>query len=115
MIVVLAVVLFCCRSYIRCAPCHCCDAVLNPLSTFFTRYAHIACHQGIHCVANLLWHLPTGVVDRRKVSRVQGLVEGEIATVLLKVCGWGCYFLEARTGNNPHYDMDVSSMATRIS
>lgn len=36
-------------------------------------------------MANLLWHLPTGVVDRRKVSRVQGLVEGEIATVLLKV------------------------------
>lgn len=43
--------------------------------------------QGIHSVASLLWHLPTGVVDRRQVSRVQGLVEGEVATVLLKVCG----------------------------
>eukprot|EP00903_Cladosiphon_okamuranus_P021747 g19995.t1 len=40
---------------------------------------------GIHSVANLLWHLPTGMVDRRQVSRVAGLVEGEIATVLLKV------------------------------
>ena len=38
-------------------------------------------------MASLLWHLPTGVVDRRQVSRVQGLVEGEVATVLLKVCG----------------------------
>lgn len=55
----------------------------------FTRHAHITCDQGIHSVANLLWHLPTGVIDRRQVSRVQGLVEGEIATVLLKVCGVG--------------------------
>lgn len=36
-------------------------------------------------MANLLWHLPTGMVDRRQVSRVADLVEGEIATVLLKV------------------------------
>lgn len=41
--------------------------------------------KGIHSVANLLWHLPTGMIDRRQVSRVAGLVEGEIATVLLKV------------------------------
>ena len=36
-------------------------------------------------MANLLWHLPTGMVDRRQVRRVAGLVEGQIATVLLKV------------------------------
>eukprot|EP00904_Undaria_pinnatifida_P013740 jgi/Undpi1/9497/HiC_scaffold_27.g11953.m1 len=40
---------------------------------------------GIKSVANLLWHLPTGMVDRRQVMRVADLVEGEIATVLLKV------------------------------
>lgn len=39
----------------------------------------------IHCVADLLWHLPTGMIDRRQVSRVSNLVEGETATVLLKV------------------------------
>lgn len=47
--------------------------------------ARIICTQGIRSVANLLWHLPAGMVDRRQVSRVAGLVEGEIATVLLKV------------------------------
>ena len=35
----------------------------------------------------MLWHLPTGIVDRRQVRRVADLVEGEIATVLLKVGG----------------------------
>ncbi|CAN0333827.1 unnamed protein product, partial [Hapterophycus canaliculatus] len=36
-------------------------------------------------VANLLWHLPTGVVDRRKTSHAADLVEGQVATMLLKV------------------------------
>ncbi|CAM9697670.1 unnamed protein product [Scytosiphon promiscuus] len=40
---------------------------------------------GVRSVARLLWHLPTGIVDRRKTSYVKDLVEGEVATVLLKV------------------------------
>lgn len=39
---------------------------------------------GINTVASLLWHLPTGIIDRREVRRVTDLMEGEIATVLLK-------------------------------
>ncbi|CAN0419806.1 unnamed protein product, partial [Scytosiphon promiscuus] len=39
---------------------------------------------GVRSVAHLLWHLPTGIVDRRKTSYVKDLVEGEVATVLLK-------------------------------
>lgn len=50
---------------------------------------------GIHSVANLLWHLPTGMVDRRQVRRVADLAEGEIATVLLKVGGTVVFYLEA--------------------
>lgn len=49
--------------------------------------------KGVFSVAHLLWHLPTGIVDRRKTSYVKDLVEGEVATVLLKVsmlvmCAW---------------------------
>ncbi|CAM9839728.1 unnamed protein product, partial [Ectocarpus sp. 13 AM-2016] len=40
---------------------------------------------GVTTVADLLWHLPTGMVDRRETSHVADLVEGEVATVLLKV------------------------------
>lgn len=39
---------------------------------------------GINTVASLLWHVPTGIIDRREVRRVADLTEGEIATVLLK-------------------------------
>ncbi|CAM9874881.1 unnamed protein product, partial [Ectocarpus sp. 12 AP-2014] len=40
---------------------------------------------GVTTVADLLWHLPTGMVDRRETSHVADLVEGEVATMLLKV------------------------------
>ena len=70
---------------------------LGPVCPFYGPFWHLSipfdpiltrCDpSGIHSVANLLWHLPTGIVDRRQVRRVADLVEGEIATVLLKVGG----------------------------
>lgn len=62
--------------------------------------------EGICSVADLLWHLPTGMIDRRQVSRVRDLVEGENATVLLKARlnlgkgreGRGTYYAGVRAG-----------------
>lgn len=76
MLVVLVDVFF---SFITC--------VLPPLVpdriVSITKMANVS--TGIASVADLLWHLPTGIVDRRQVRRVADLAEGEMATVLLKV------------------------------
>src|SRR5215472_13438404 len=38
-------------------------------------------------VVDLVWHLPTGVVDRRNAPSVRDLAEGAVATVQVKVEG----------------------------
>lgn len=51
-------------------------------------------------MADLLWHLPTGIIDRRQVKRVSDLTDGGIATVLLKVSGSFCDALHALGGRS---------------